>query len=511
MQDIAKKLHPLERALLKHLTENTTLKKLVEKSGLKEVEVMRALEWLQNKNLVEFSKTVSKVITLDDNGKVYLENGLPEERFLKVLSLKDKPVDKEQIIKEAELTNEEFNVSLGLLKKKLAIEIKPGFKFEITKNGKLLVEKGFVERAFLDKFKENQELPLDNLSPEEKLAFESLKKRKGIIKVVENKDWIVKTPKKTLELKEQLAKQNFVDKLTPDMLKDGSWKKVSFRHYDVTVNVPSKYSGRIHFTNEAIDYIKRIWLELGFKEMTGKLIQSTFWDLDSLFVPQDHPARDMQDTFYLEDKYKANIDKNLLKRVKAVHENGGDTGSKGWQYSFDEEISKKLILRTHTTVLSAQTIARLKESDLPAKFFAVSKIFRNETWDWKHLFEFYQIEGIVVDPNASFINLRGYLIQFYKKMGYDNIRLRPAYFPYTEPSVEIEVYVPERDTWLELGGAGIFRPEVTKTLMGKEIPVLAWGLGFARIIVPYFDIKDVRDIYRNDLHVLRNIKRFVKF
>lgn len=96
-------------------------------------------------------------------------------------------------------------------------------------------------------------------------------------------------------------------------------------------------------------------------------------------------------------------------------------------------------------------------------------------------------------------------------MGYDNIRLRPAYFPYTEPSVEIEVYVPERDTWLELGGAGIFRPEVTKTLIGKEIPVLAWGLGFARIIVPYFNIKDVREIYKNDLQMLRNIKRFIKF
>ncbi|MDK2849916.1 MAG: phenylalanyl-tRNA synthetase alpha chain [Candidatus Woesearchaeota archaeon] len=510
MQDILKKLHPLEIAVLRNLKEKTTLQELVKNSDLKEVEVMRAIEWLHNKKLLDFSKVAKKVITLDKNGTIYLEKGLPEKRFLEALK-SEKELSKEEIMKLAHLNEQEFNVSLGLLKKKLAVDILPGFKFKITKNGKLLLEKGLVEQNFLDKFKENKQVSIDELSPEDKLAYDSLRKRKDILKVIELKDWLITVAKETLKLKDELKKYNFADKLTQEMLKDGSWKDVSFRHFDVKVNVPKKYSGRIHFTNEAIDYIKRIWLDLGFREMTGNLIQSVFWDLDSLFVPQDHPARDMQDTFYLDDKYKAEIDKKILERVKSVHENGSDTGSKGWQHPFDTELSKKLILRTHTTVLSARTIATLKESDIPAKFFAVSKIFRNETWDWKHLFEFYQVEGIVVDPNANFINLRGYLIQFYKKMGYDNIRLRPAYFPYTEPSVEIEVYVPERDTWLELGGAGIFRPEVTKTLIGKEIPVLAWGLGFARIIVPYFNIKDVREIYKNDLQMLRNIKRFIKF
>ncbi len=510
MREIVKKLHPLEINVLSKLKESIMFKELTKILGLKEVEVMRAIEWLHNKKLLNFSKKIRKVITLDKNGEQYLKKGLPEKRFLEALQ-SEKELSKEEIMRIAGLDEQEFNVSLGLLKKKLAVEIKPEFKFRITKNGKILLEKGLIEQDFLNKLRENKELSFEELTSEDKLAYESLKKRKNMLKLVELKDWTIKVPKKTLKLKDELKKYNFADKLTREMLKDGTWKDVSFRHYDVTINVPKKYSGRIHFTNEAIDYVKRIWLDLGFKEMTGNLIQSVFWDLDSLFVPQDHPARDMQDTFYLNGKYNAEIDEELLNRVKAVHENGGDTGSKGWQHPFDEELSKKLILRTHTTVLSARTIASLKESDIPAKFFAVSKIFRNETWDWTHLFEFYQVEGIVVDPNASFINLRGYLIQFYKKMGYDNIRLRPAYFPYTEPSVEIEVYVPEKKTWLELGGAGIFRPEVTKTLIGKEIPVLAWGLGFARIIVPYFNIKDVREIYKNDLQMLRNIKRFVKF
>jgi phenylalanyl-tRNA synthetase alpha chain len=169
-----------------------------------------------------------------------------------------------------------------------------------------------------------------------------------------------------------------------------------------------------------------------------------------------------------------------------------------------------MVLRTHTTCLSAQTLANLNIKNLPAKFFAIGKCFRNETVDWSHGFEFNQTEGIVVDKNANFRHLLGYLKQFFKKMGFEKIRFSPAYFPYTEPSVEINVWNPEKKCWLELGGAGMFRPEVIIPLLGEYIPVLAWGPGFDRILMDYYEIKDLRELYKNDITKLRKIKFWMK-
>ena len=300
-----------------------------------------------------------------------------------------------------------------------------------------------------------------------------------------------------------------IDSLTPQIIKEGSWKNKNFRRYDIKINVPSIYGGKRHFVNQAVEYIKQIWLDLGFKEMEGTMVQTSFWDLDSLFVPQDHPAREMQDTFYLKEPKYGKLPE-LSNKIREVHENGADTGSKGWGGKWSEEKAKELLLRTHTTVLSAQTINKLKKEDIPAKFFSVGKVYRNETLDWKHLFEFNQVEGIVIDPDANLKHLKGYLREFFGKMGYPDVRMRPAHFPYTEPSVEVDVFHPIKKEWVEFGGAGIFRPEVTKPLIGVETPVLAWGLGMPRIIAGYFDITDIRELYKNDLKQIKEMKIWLK-
>jgi len=181
-----------------------------------------------------------------------------------------------------------------------------------------------------------------------------------------------------------------------------------------------------------------------------------------------------------------------------------------FRYEWDEEEAKKAVLRTHTTCLSARTIANLKKEELPVKFFALGKNFRNETVDWNHGFEFNQTEGIVIDRNVNFRHLLGYLKQFFKKMGFEKLRFRPAYFAYTSPSVEIDVWHPVRKEWLELGGAGIFRPEVVIPLLGENIPVLAWGPGFDRILMDYYKINDIRILYKNDISHLRNVKFWTK-
>jgi phenylalanyl-tRNA synthetase alpha chain len=264
--------------------------------------------------------------------------------------------------------------------------------------------------------------------------------------------------------------------------------------------------GRIHPLTRIIERVRRIFLEMGFTEISGNYAELELWNMDALYIPQDHPAREMQDTFYIgtpcpigpvEFNERKGIDPS--KTFKEVHESGGGTGSTGWGYSWSEEKAMQPILRTHTTV---NTIRYLYDHpEPPTKVFSIEKVFRNESIDAHHLPEFYQIEGILTEEGASFDMLVGILKEFYSKMGFPTIRLRPGYFPYTEPSMEVDVLFNGR--WMELGGSGIFRPEVTLPA-GVEQPVLAWGLGLERLAMMVLDLKDIRELYISDVEWLRS-------
>lgn len=508
IKKLTQTLHPLERKVLPLLDKLNSVKEIASSTKLQKVEVMRALQWLQNKDIINLNEELKEIAVLDENGRKYIEKGLPEKKFLQ--TIKNKELSLEEIKTASGLSKEELNLSLGLLKSKAAIEIKRGkeLKVKITPHGKKLLDKDFLEEIFLKK-----QFPLDlkSLKEEERFSLNNLKKRKKIIKIDLIKERIpalTETGKKII--KQGLTKAEVLDRLTPHMLKTGSWKNKNFRHYDVKINVPEISGGKRHFVSQAIGYIKKIWLDMGFREMKGNLVQTAFWDLDALFVPQDHPARDMQDTFYIKNPKYGKLPKQLASKVKATHENGWTTGSKGWQYKWSEKTAKENLLRTHTTVLSAQSISKLKKEDLPAKFFSVKRVYRNETLSWKSLFEFIQVEGIVVDPNANFKNLQGYLKEFFKKMGFPDVRIRPGHFPYVEPGAEIDVWHPVKNQWVELGGSGVFRPEMVKPLLGFECPVLAWGLGMERTIMEYYNILDIRELYKNDLKQLREMKIWLK-
>ena len=509
IKSLIKTLHHLERRIVPYLDKYNNLNDLSTASGLKEVETARALQWLENKGAIKLKEELKEIVTLDKNGKKYLEEGLPERRLLSVLKGKNLTID--QAREKSKLSRDEVSIAIGVLRKNAAIFVakEKDFVLKLMENGERLLKKEMLEEQFLKK-----EFPVEvkNLREEERFAYENLKKRKEIIKTEVKKTKIVSLTDLGKQLLEQkITITDVVDTITPQILRQGLWKTKPLRRYDIKINVPKIYGGREHVVNQAIEYIKKIWIELGFQEMEGNLVQTAFWDLDALFVPQDHPARTMQDTFYIKKpKYGKLPDKELVKRVKETHEKGWTTGSNGWQYAWNENVAKENLLRTHTTVLSARTLSRLKKEDLPAKFFSVGKVFRNETVDWKHLFELTQVEGIVVDPHANFKHLLGYLKEFFTKMGYLDVRIRPAHFPYTEPSAEVEVLHPIKKQWIELGGAGIFRPEVTKPLLGFECPVLAWGLGLERTISDYFQINDIRDLYKNDLKQLREIKMWMK-
>ncbi len=500
-EKLIESLSPNERKILPYLKEN--INEISRQSKLDRTSVLRALEYLENKKIIVLSRERKKIVELGVNGSLYHKKGLPERRLLNLLNEK-RILRLDEAQKQSALSDEEFKASIGALKKKALIEIK-NEKLVLTGSGEEISRKT-LEELFLEL------LPMEYhlLSPEQLYSLKSLEKRKDIIFIREEElidisitklgEEVIKSGKGTGEL---------IEAVTSKLLeKESAWKGKKFRRYDVTSPLPSVNGGKRHFVNQATDYARKVWTEMGFQEMSGNIIQSSFWNFDALFTAQDHPVREMQDTFFINKKVEL-PDKKLVKAVKESHEKGND-GSKGWGYEWNEEEAKRLVLRTHTTCVSANTLANLDKKNIPAKFFAIGKCFRNETVDWSHGFEFNQTEGIVIGKNLNFRHLLGYLQEFFKKMGFEKVRFRPSYFPYTEPSVEIDVWHPEKKIWFELGGAGIFRPEVTIPLLGENMTVLAWGPGFDRMIMDYYEIKDLRNMYKNDLSQLRKMKFWMK-
>ncbi len=498
-QNLIESLSPIERKVLPLLREEEqTVDNLVTEE-LDKTTILRALAFLKNKNLVMITQQESQIIDLGVFGIQYSKKGLPERILLNAL-LKEKEIAIRDIKAKTRLSDNEAKVSLGTLKRKALVEIQKGI-IVLTAQPSSITKKSLEEQ-----FLETLPKPLENLEPQEKLALENLKKRKEIIEIKEQKTITTQLTELGKKISSMNIKSDMIEQLTPKILKSNIWNSKKFRRYDLTTPVPRIYGGKRHFVNQATDSAKQIWLDMGFKEMTGKMSITGFYNFDALFTAQDHPVREMQDTFFIKDMIGKLPSKEKIEQVKKSHEGGCD-GSLGWCTKWKEEDAKKVLLRTHTTPWSIQTLHEIaKSNEFPAKYFALGKCFRNETVDWSHGFEFNQTEGIVVDKDANFRQLLGYLIQFFKKMGYENLRIRPAYFPYTEPSLEIDVFHPVHKKWVELGGAGMFRPEVTIPIFGKHVPVLAWGPGFDRIITQFFKINDLRNMYKNNINQLREMK-----
>lgn len=498
MKEIINSLSPIERIVLQFF--NQDINEIIKKSKKDKTTILRALSLLEKKGIIELKEHKNERITLGVNGVRYVKNHLPERTLLITIDQNNYKTLNE--IKEiSKLSEDEFKASLGILKRLSLIEIKNG-KMSISTTKDKIIQK-FPQEVLIEK------LPIEKskLTKEEDKTLRNLRERKDIIEVEEEKSYNISVTDKGKSLIGKEIKIDLLEEVTPEMIKNAP-KKMIFRVYDLEAPVPKINSGKSHFVNESIEDGKKIWLEMGFKEMSGSYTTTSFWNFDALFTPQDHPVREMQDTFFI--KSIGDLPKNnLVNDVKKAHEQGLG-GSKGWNYKWEESESKKVVLRTHTTCLSAKKLSEIKLEDLPAKYFSIGKVFRNETVDWSHGFEFNQSEGIVVDPNANFRHLIGYLKEFYKKMGFEKIRITPAYFPYTEPSLEIHAFHPEKKEWLELGGAGIFRPEVTIPLIGKNIPVLAWGPGFDRIMMMAHKIQDLRNLYKNDIKYLRNKNKIIK-
>jgi phenylalanyl-tRNA synthetase alpha chain len=502
-RDVVEQLSYFEKKVLKALNElnRASPEEIRRKSGLEQlVEVMNASSWLQAKSLVKIDESITKSYSLM-NPQV-ATRPLPEkvalDILLKHLNGKGSMAD---LKRSGKLTNDEISIALGWIRKKgWGVVSKDGADtiITVTEKGKEAAHKKGEDELLIERMARGEVSDAEA----DKEILESLKQRKDIVnerhinlRYISLTEQGAKLAAMPFEMKEEVAQ------LTPELIQSGGWKDVDVRKYDVKAFAPTVHGGRKHPLTLLLEKTRNVFLNMGFTEVTGNFVESAFWDMDVLFTAQDHPAREMQDTFYVKDPAKIDIsqDEELIEKVKQVHENGGRTGSLGWRYKWSRAEAEKALLRTHTTVSSVKYIA--KNPKPPFKVFTIGRIFRNEAMDSTHLPEFMQIEGIVCEEGANFDMLCGLLKEFYARMGVP-IRIRPGYFPYTEPSLELDIFW--NGQWMELGGAGIFRPEVTEPLGVKE-PVLAWGLGFERLAMLIWGLKDIRDIYVSDIDWLKSM------
>lgn len=503
IQTLVDGLHPLERKVLPRLTNGISLKGIVAITGLKEVEVMRALQWMENKKILEIKIELKEMIYLGENGKEYLQKGLPEIRFLKEIK-KETSVD--ELREKLKLKREEVSVCLGVLKKKSLIDIS-------KKNDKLMV---MITQAGLDSLKKKsleekflEKLPMKDkdMTDEDRNAFSQLSSRKDIIIREIVKDRFVHLTELGENVKKEAEhmKDNFTDSLTHEILVNKSWKGKKFRRYDIKINVPKIFYGKKQHYRAFLDDVRVKFLSLGFKEMSGPVVETEFWNMDALFMPQFHSARDIHGAYFVKEPKYGKVDKELIEKIKNAHEKGGGTTSKGWRYDFDEKETLRNVLRTQATALSARMLAS-KTLDIPGKYFAIARCFRPDVVDATHNVDFNQVEGIIVEEGLNFKHLKGLLKMFAEEFAEtETIKIVPSYFPFTEPSAELHAKHPELG-WIELGGSGIFRSEVVKPLIGKDISVLAWGIGVDRLAMFKLGLKNIRDLFSSDLSFLRGAK-----
>ncbi|GFY89695.1 phenylalanyl-tRNA synthetase, putative [Actinidia rufa] len=235
-----------------------------------------------------------------------------------------------------------------------------------------------------------------------------------------------------------------------------------------------------------------------FEEMpTNNFVESSFWNFDALFQPQQHPARDSHDTFFLQvPSTTKTLPEDYVERVKRVHESGG-YGSRGYDYVWKREEANKNLLRTHTTAVSSRMLYLLaQEGFAPKRYFSIDRVFRNEAVDRTHLAEFHQIEGLVCDRGLTLGDLIGVFNDFFGRLGMSKLKFKPAYNPYTEPSMEIFGYHEGLNKWVEIGNSGMFRPEMLLPMgLPEDVRVIAWGLSLERPTMILYGIDNIRDLF----------------
>ncbi|HNP29970.1 MAG TPA: phenylalanine--tRNA ligase subunit alpha [Nitrospirales bacterium] len=507
-------LHPLEIQVLRALGKDPqplTDLQLARQTELAASQVSMAVGWLLTKQLVILtSETTTTYVSLTPIGTQFQQAASPPEWILQTVK-RAAQEGSSPTVKDLHSTGHfqpsELSRAIGILKKEGALQLGTGGTLEITGQGSATTE---ALRSLLDQVHEGSR-PLDSFAPDHQAILRQYSVKRGNTQEPFRIDdhteraYVLTAEGRNLlpHLREGAAQE--ISQLTPELLKDGSWRNASFRKYSINLRPPRLAVGRRHSYREFLDTVKYKLTSMGFQEMRGELIETEFWDMDALFMPQFHPARAIHDVYFVKNPKMAKaISEPFLSQVGQVHRDGGTSGSKGWKYEYDSERAKRLVLRSQGTAVSARTLAQ--NPPIPGKFFSIARCFRYDNVDATHATDFFQVEGIVLGSDINFRTLLGLLQLFATEMAQaKEIRFFPAYFPFTEPSVELHVRHPKLG-WMELGGAGLFRSEVTIPL-GVTVPVIAWGLGLDRMAMIALGIQDIRDLFTSDLEAVRNMRR----
>ena len=485
------------------------LGEVVKLTGIDQAQVSAAATEAASQGFFDLIESEREELILSDGSRDAMNIGLPEQTAAKALYDVNGEMRMVEFVEWTKTANVQVNEVLkwgsarGWIERGKDLN---GVHVSLTQSGKEAVGRGMsdVDIYALRRARKTGSLFLDEIDEKDRTRVRAL---------LGNRPELAKLKKRTIRTAELVGKglDSFRrarvvkerNTLTPEDLESGAWREIKLRPYDVTLAARDVYPAKIHPLRKIIEQTRRAFLEMGFAEVVSPMVESAFWNFDALFQPQDHLAREMQDTFYM--RYPAEVplpDARIVDQVRRTHEDGWETGSEGWGYTWSPERSKQVVLRTHTTAATIRALA--KNPNPPGKFFCVGWTYRNETISFKHLPVFHQVDGIIIDEEANLASLMGTLQEFYSKMGFGRVKFKPAFYPYTEPSVDVVVYMESRGKWLEMGGAGIFRPEVTLPL-GYKQPVLAWGLGIERLAMLRFGLDDIRELYRPSLDALEGV------
>ncbi|KAI8849008.1 tRNA synthetases class II core domain (F)-domain-containing protein [Chytridium lagenaria] len=456
-------------------------------SPLNQVQLLGVLNALQSREIIAYKPIEAEHWVLTSEGTLIADTGSHEAKVFNAIPEGD-----------AGITDAELQAKVGSSAK---FGLGAAFKNKWVK--KLDGGKGVVRTvASIVDATQNDLVEIRNTGTHSNAKIVTdLKKRTLIEKKKVTTFNVTKGPNFTLNVQKEATDITF------EMMTSGAWKSAPFKKYnisDLVSGIPPK-GGYFHPLMKVREEFRQIFFELGFTEMpTNKFVDSSFWNFDALFQPQQHPARDAHDTFFLKDP--ATDDKfpqDYMERVKEIHTNGG-FGSIGYGYDWKKEEAEKLLLRTHTTAVSSDMLYKLAQEETfrPVKYFSIDRVFRNETTDATHLAEFHQIEGVVADRGLTLGDLIGVLHGFFKKLGIEKLRFKPAYNPYTEPSMEIFSWHEGLNRWVEIGNSGMFRPEMLRPLgLPEDVNVIAWGLSLERPTMIKYGYDDIRDLLGHKVNI----------
>ncbi|XP_022155502.1 phenylalanine--tRNA ligase alpha subunit, cytoplasmic [Momordica charantia] len=476
-----------EEAILGYLEKNIEISdsgRFADEFGLDHSDVVNVIKSLNGFRYVEAEDIKKEKWILTDEGESYTATGSPEVQLF--LEIPPEGIPREELQKK--LGPSIFKIGCAQAAKNKWVEM-----------GKQLISR---KVQHVDDKVKNLLLQIKDGKAIQDDDIKALKARKLIV----SQTWKGYSVKKGPNYAPR-RKKTTTD-LTRENLQRGDWRGLEFKDYNFNALGQPTEGGHLHPLLKVRDQLKDIFRQMGFEEMaTDKYVESSYWNFDTLFQPQQHPARDAHDTFFLlAPSSTKELPEDYVERVKRVHESGG-YGSKGYGYDWKREEANKNLLRTHTTAVSARVLYSLAQKPFaPKKYFSIDRVFRNEAVDRTHLAEFHQIEGLICDRGLTLGDLIGVLHDFFSRLGMSKLRFKPAYNPYTEPSMEIFSYHEGLKKWVEVGNSGIFRPEMLLPMgFPDDVRVIAWGLSLERPTMILYGIDNIRDLFGHkvDLNLIK--------